>query len=304
MTDVLFGAVLPIFAVAVFGFIAGRAGLFDHAMALIINRFVFYLPLPALTFSLLANAQFDQFNWPLLIGYFLSEGLVYLLAFAIARFVFKRDLRESILLGFAAAYSNHVLFVLPIAIVLFGDAVTLPIVAIITVDTLVMFGLTMVVMDVFTLDRPTVGGVVLKLSKNPTVVGILLGLVFGLLSVELPTGIGVFLEFVSSTAAPCSLFALGIVLANQNQPVPMGLPLTISVIKVVVHPLIALGILTFGYQITPELARPALMAAAGPCGAMAFVMAMNYQVRVDVIARAILITMVGSVLTVSLMAGY
>jgi len=304
MTDVLFGAVLPIFAVAALGFAAGRTGLFDHAMALTINRFVFYLPLPALTFSLLANAQFDQFNWTLLIGYFLSEGAVYLLALSIARYVFKRDLREAILLGFAAAYSNHVLFVLPIAVVLFGDAVTLPIVAIITVDTLIMFGLTMVAMDVLTLERASVTGVVSKLSKNPTIVGMLLGLAFGLLGVQLPTGIGVFLDFVSATAAPCSLFALGIVLANRNQPVPLALPLTVSAIKVVVHPLIALGILVFGYQVTPELARPALMAAAGPCGAMAFVLAMNYQVRVDVIARAILFTMVASVLTVSLMAGY
>lgn len=304
MTDVMLGAVLPIFAVAAFGFIAGRTGLFDHAMALIINRFVFYLPLPALVFNLLSSARFDQFNWPLLFGYFLSEGVVYVLALLTARLLFKRGWRESILLGLAAAYSNHVLFVLPIAVVLFGDAVTLPIVAIITVDSLLMFGLTMVAMDVLTLERPTAIGILGKLSKNPTIVGLLAGLVFGLLQIQLPSGITVFLDFVSATAAPCSLFALGIVLANRSEPVPMALPLTISVIKVVIHPLAAMGFLVFGFQITPELARPALMAAAGPCGAMAFVMAMNYGVKVDAIARAILITMVASVLTVSLMAGY
>jgi predicted permease len=70
MTDILLTAVLPIFAVAAFGFIAGRTKLFDLAMAAVINRFVFYFPLPALSFNLLATAKFDQFNWPLLIGYF------------------------------------------------------------------------------------------------------------------------------------------------------------------------------------------------------------------------------------------
>ncbi|NQV99005.1 MAG: AEC family transporter [Rhodospirillales bacterium] len=304
MTEVLFDAVLPIFAVCAFGFLAGRVGLFDKAMALVINRFVFYLPLPALTFNLLASARFDAFSWPLLIGYFLSEGAVYLCALLAARYLFKCGWLEAILLGLAAAYSNHVLFVLPIAVALFGDAVSLPIVAIITVDSLVMFGLTLVAMDALTLDKPSLGGILLKLGKNPTIVGLVAGLVFGLAQVPLPTGVGVFLDFVSATAAPCALFALGIVLAERRAPVPLALPLTISIIKVVIHPLIATAIILFGYQITPELARPALMVAAGPCGAMAFVMAMNYGVRVDAIARAILITMVASVLTVSLMAGY
>ena len=66
MTDILLTAVLPIFAVAAFGFIAGRTKLFDLAMAAVINRFVFYFPLPALSFNLLATARFDQFNWSLL----------------------------------------------------------------------------------------------------------------------------------------------------------------------------------------------------------------------------------------------
>ena len=186
MTDILLTAVLPIFAVAAFGFIAGRTKLFDLAMAAVINRFVFYFPLPALSFNLLATARFDQFNWSLLIGYFLSESGVYLLGLFIARLVFKRDWGESILLGVAAAYSNHVPFVLPIALTLFGDAVTLPIIAIIAVDSLFMLGLTMVIMDIMTLGKPSFSAVISRLSKNSTIVALLIGLAFGLLKIALP----------------------------------------------------------------------------------------------------------------------
>ena len=302
MTDILLTAVLPIFAVAAFGFIAGRTKLFDLAMAAVINRFVFYFPLPALSFNLLATARFDQFNWSLLIGYFLSESGVYLLGLFIARLVFKRDWGESILLGVAAAYSNHVLFVLPIALTLFGDAVTLPIIAIIAVDSLFMVGLTMVIMDIMTLGKPSFSAVISRLSKNSTIVALLIGLAFGLLKIELPKGVGVFLSFVSATTAPCALFALGIVLSDSNRSTPIALPMTI--IKVIVHPMIAIGTIVLGFQITPEVARPALLVAAGPCGAMAFVMATNYNVRVDAIAKAILFSMVASILSVSLMAAY
>ena len=211
MVDILFNSVLPIFIVAAFGFVAGRVKLFDNDMAMVINRFVFYFPLPVLSFNLLASAHFEQFNWSLLIGYFLSEGVVYVCALVIARYLFKRGWPEAILLGVAAAYSNHVLFVLPIALSLFGDAVTLPIAAIIALDSLFMVGLTMVVMDIMTLEKPSISSVFSRLSKNPTIVALLCGLVFGLLSIELPKGINVFLDFVSATAAPSALFALGIV---------------------------------------------------------------------------------------------
>ena len=304
MVGVLLDAVLPIFAVAALGFIAGRIGLFDNAMALVINRFVFYFSLPALSFNLVANAQFDQFDWLLLSGYFLSEVAVYALGFAVARFIFKCGWRESILLGMAAAFSNHVLFVLPIAITLFGDSVTLPIVAIITVDSLIVFAATLLLMDILTLDKFSVTGLVVKLTKNPPVMGMASGLIFGLMNIGLPTGIITFLDFASATAAPCALFAMGVVLSDTQGTTRTALPLSVAALKVVVHPLLALAVIVFGFDITPEIARPALMTAAGPCGAMAFVLALNYKVKFDAIARSILFAMIASVAAVSLVAAY
>ena len=55
MADILLTAVLPIFAFAAFGFIASRTKLFDLTMAAVINRFVLYFSLPALSFNLLAT---------------------------------------------------------------------------------------------------------------------------------------------------------------------------------------------------------------------------------------------------------
>ena len=63
MTDILLSAVLPVFALLCIGFLLGRAGVFDQAMASAINRFVFLISVPALVFGLLARSPFDQFNW-------------------------------------------------------------------------------------------------------------------------------------------------------------------------------------------------------------------------------------------------
>ena len=55
-------------------------------------------------------------------------------------------------------------------------------------------------------------------------------------------------------------------------------------------------------QLSPELRNPGVMIAAAPCGVMAFMLAMNYGVPVDTIARAILFSSVGSIVTVTLAA--
>ena len=48
--------------------------------------------------------------------------------------------------------------------------------------------------------------------------------------------------------------------------------------------------------------NPAIMTAAAPCGLMSFMLALNYKVKVDFIARAILISSVFSTVTISLAA--
>ena len=81
------------------------------------------------------------------------------------------------------------------------------------------------------------------------------------------------------------------------------LPLALSVIKLVFHPLLVFFILGGLLQLSPELRNPGVVVAAAPCGVMAFMLAMNYGVRVDNISRAILYSSIGSLLTVSIAAG-
>ena len=51
-----------------------------------------------------------------------------------------------------------------------------------------------------------------------------------------------------------------------------------------------------------ELTKPAVMVAAAPCGVMSFMLALNYGVKVDNIARVILISSLLSLLTISFVA--
>ncbi len=66
-------------------------------------------------------------------------------------------------------------------------------------------------------------------------------------------------------------------------------------------PLVAWALVSVAFQVDPEWSNPAMLVAAGPTGAMPFVLALQYKVPVATIARTILITTLGSLITVTVM---
>ena len=104
------------------------------------------------------------------------------------------------------------------------------------------------------------------------------------------------------SASPVLLFALGIILSRPYKVVNLALPLTMTFIKLVIHPILAAIIFAAAFTLPTEFKNPAIMTAAAPCGLMSFMLALNYKVKVDVIARAILLSSVGSTVTISLAA--
>ena len=80
MVDIFFDGVLPIFALGAIGYFLGRVGVFDAAMAAAINRFVFYVGVPALGFRLIIHAPLEDFSLALLSGFLISELAIYPLA--------------------------------------------------------------------------------------------------------------------------------------------------------------------------------------------------------------------------------
>ncbi len=257
MTDILFSAVLPIFALVAIGFGLGRAGIFSQEMAAAVNRFVFLISIPALIFGLLIRSPFDQFNWLALAIFAAIEIVMYAAGFLVARIFFKRDAREALLIGLATAFANHLLFVLPIALTLFGEGAATPIIAIATVDALFIYGGTLLLMDALSEKGASAAAPLRAFAKNPQILATLGGLIVGIAGVNLPDGIHVFTKFAGGTASPCSLFALGVVLSQQENNDEILLPLAISGLKLIVYPLLCWALLFNVFAIELAWSKPA-----------------------------------------------
>ncbi len=280
MLNVFLDAVLPVFAVVAAGYAFGRTGLFDFAAATTINRFVFYLAGPLLLFRLIAKAPFEEYDWLLSVGFLLAELITYLTGYLVAHHVFRRSKTESLLLGLSTAFANQVFFVLPIARQLYGDTGALPVVALTTIDIVVLFGGT-----IFALELTTGKGAEassLRLLRSfmgvPPVFGIAAGVIANLTGFPVVGGLDFFTRFVGETAAPVSLFGLGLVLVLRQDRSTIGLPLSMTLLKLLFLPLVAWLLLYQVLKVDPAWAGPAMLVAAGPAGAMPFVLALQYKV--------------------------
>jgi len=298
----LFNGVLPIFAISVIGYVCGRLKVFDFGSAMILNKFVMFIGMPVLGFKLLSDASLFDVPIKLLVGYLLSEICVYLITFIIARRVFSVGVREAFLLGLATALTNHILFILPIAEILICPSATLPIVALISMDGMLIFSGTIVVMDIMSSKEQGWRSTVTKIASNPPILGMLVGLLYGLSGLEIAPNVQIFLSNISSTASPVLLFALGVILSIKRDDIIASLSGLIVSVKLIIHPVIVYFLLTFVFDVPLDFAYPAVMVAAAPCGVMSFMLAMNYGVKVDNIARVIFISSLLSLPTISYVA--
>lgn len=303
MLDVFLDAVLPVFGVVAAGYMFGRAGLFDFPAATAINRFVFYFALPLLLFRLIATVPFKEFDWHMSLGFLLAEVITYTVGYWVAYYAFKRSKVESLLLGMSTAFANQVFFILPIARQLYGDAGALPVVAVTTFDVVLLFGATIFILEIISEDKVKNSPlhIMRTFLRVPPVIGITAGVVANLTDLPVTGGLEFFTQFVGETAAPASLFGLGLILVLRQDKSSLGLPLSMTFLKLLFLPLVAWLLLYPILKVDPEWAGPAMLVAAGPAGAMPFVLALQYGVSVAAIARTILISTLASLVTVTLM---
>jgi predicted permease len=130
----------------------------------------------------------------------------------------------------------------------------------------------------------------------------ILGLSANLKELSLHNGVETFLFFAGNAAAPAALFSLGIIVADVKIRRLDSATLIVTGMKTVVHPLIVWILLLLLPGLDSDWSQTALVTAAGPCGAMPFVLAMQYKIKADSIGMAIILSTVASLFTLSVLA--
>ena len=302
--------IVPIFGLIAIGYLAARLRYFSSSTVDGLSAFVLGIATPTLLFRTVATAQFGAGNaLSLWLAYFAGVIVVAAIAVVLARRMGGADRRTSVIAGVSASYANLVLVGIPTIERVYGRegldvlslllAVHLPLM--ITVSTLLVERAAM--RDA--LDGAAGHGAFSNraalrrswdsLSRNALVIGILAGIAWR--SFGLPVS-GIFGEIVGSvagTAGPLALIVLGLSLPRYKLGRTLGLPAILTVLALLVQP--GVVFLVGAPFLPPVWLGVAVLAAAGPSGVNAYVLAAHFKCGEQLAATVTVTTTVASAAT-------
>ena len=297
--EVLFNPILPVFAILALGFYLGRTGKVTEEQAKTVNWVATAVFLPILVLGLVANAPIEEFSIAPLLSYLLAEAVLAGFALWLA-FRLGLDKQEAVLMAIGCVFVNNAFLVLPISQFLYGADNVRPIIAVLTLDTIVLFAGALFALELTKPGQHSPGRIFGMLARLPLIQAIVVGLVLNFLNIELADFIQTFVSFNGKAAAPLALLALGIVLA-QISVHPDRVVWVFTGLKMVVFPLAVWAAMSLIAPISPENSK-FLLSAAGPITTAVFSFGMLYGAPTTRIAQMLVLTTVLSLISLAILA--
>jgi malonate transporter and related proteins len=301
--DALINVVLPVFGIILTGYLAGRFEALGPESAAALNRFVYLFALPPALFLFTARAPIEKvFNWPF-IGAFVGGSIATLLiSLLVGRIWFRHNPATLTVQGLTAIFANVVYMGLPLLMTAYGPDGALPAIVAALIINVMFIGGAITVMDATraTGSSPlqAIGSFAKTLVRNPLISAPLLGILFSTLTLSLPKAASNFLELMAAATGPGALFALGLSLVGRKLTGNVVEIAWIIVLKLLVQPIITFVLVAYAFGMDPLWTRAAVLLAAMPVGAGAFVIAQQYNVQVQRVSAAIVISTALSLATI------
>jgi len=300
----IFNIVLPIFGIMLAGYLSGSFGLLGSASSEALNRFVYFVSLPALFFVSMARVEFQVvFDLPFLATYCGGMLATFLIAALVARLVFRMRLGALSLHGMSAIFSNTGYMGIPLLLLLFGEKGLLPAVITTVINGAVVMGLATILLE---LDGRRGAGVVTALAharigvcRSPLLLSAVGGLVFSAYQLPVPLPLQTFGDILGAAAGPAALFAIGLFLAGRSLSEGLVEVTWLVLLKLLVQPAITWWLAFHVFVLDPIWAAGAVIQAALPTGALVFVLAQKYGVYLQRSTAVILLSTIVSVFTLS-----
>ena len=304
--EAVLNVALPIFAVILAGYVAGRIGILGDTASQALNQFVYWVALPPLLFLAMARTSIQEvLYWPFINAFLGSIIGVWLVGMVIGAVIHRERAGVLIMQGMNASFSNTGYMGIPLFVAAFGTAGLAPALLATVIMSAVAVGLAVIGLELTASRGRHIGhallDVLLALVKNPLVVAPVLGLLVSFLGLPLPEPAINLFDLLGAAASPCALFAIGLFLSSRPLAADLSEVGWISVLKLLWQPLLVWWLADTFFPMEPFWLASAILLAALPTGALTFVVAQKYEVYVERTSGVILISTIASVLTLSVL---
>ncbi len=296
------GVVIPIFVIVVLGYLLQRTKLIDDAFINTASRLVFMVALPTLVFMSIASTDFHAVFNPAQLG-FVFAGV--LLSFSATWWLAARWIKTPEDIGAfvqGAFRSNYGIIGLALSYNLFGND-GLSQASMLLALVIPMFNVLSVIALTVPMQERDGGGISIRqimgaVIRNPLIIAVLLALPFSYFGLHLPETLDTTGQYFANLTLPLALLTIGGTLDLKSLRRSSGMAFWSSAIKLVLVPVLMTSVAALMGFSGQDLAMLFVLFGS-PTAAAAFVMARAMGANARLSANIILITTLGSIITLS-----
>lgn len=295
---------MPLFILIALGWMLVRWRKWPDSITEALNRVVFKIALPAMLFRLMSDfGQSPPVDARLLIAFFGSCLIVFVLGRVIANRLFKLDGISGSVFALGGIFSNNVMLGLPIATVMLGEKAIPSVALVLVFNGLILWTLATVSVEWVkhgALNLKGFGKTAVSVLKNPLIIAILSGTLFSLTGIPLPQMIDKPVSMLGTIAVPLALVALGMSLAAYKVKEGLRESYAICLLKLIVQPLVIWGLAVM-LGLPPLESKVVVLLGSMSVGINVYLMSQQFNALTGPAATSMLLSTVFSAVTTPLL---
>ena len=290
--ELILTTVLPVFGMIVLGFAFVKARIIEGPAGRGISAFVFNLAIPALLFKTVATMDQQQgAPWTLWFVFFGGIAITWVITALVSQRLPSISASGGAAASMAAGFGNLALLGTPLALAHFGQQVAIPLGMILSIHAPILWTAAALHRELArnsgnfsfaTLARE----LFFNLARNAIILGLIAGSLWRFTGLGLHPIADRTLSMLADASVPTALFALGISLAGYSLRGAWSGMAALIALKMLLMPLIVFA-LTLIVDLPPLWEKIAILFAAMPSGANAFLFAERNDESVPAVSAAI-----------------
>jgi malonate transporter and related proteins len=285
--------VLPVFGMIMLGLAFAKAGIIDESMGRGIGAFVFNVAVPALLFKTVSTiASTDGAPWGLWVAFYGGLAITWIATTLVSRNF--DDLSESggAAAAMAASFGNLALLGTPLALAHFGEQVAIPLGLILSIHAPILWTAATLHRELSrhsgTLSLAKLArDLFMNLATNAIVLALAAGSLWRMTGLGLTPVVDKMLDMLAAASIPTALFALGVSLSAYSLRGRLGSMSALIALKMLLLPIVVYLLTRYVVDLPPLWRQVAVLFAAMPSGANAFLFAQRHDEAVPAVTGAI-----------------
>lgn len=295
-----FNIVSPVFIVLLLGYFAKQKGYIDSNFVDKGTWIVFYMALPFKLFYDIKNARIESLHPKYVLYIVLGVIFIIIIALLIAKALRIEDKKKLSAFVHCAYRSNFVYVGFPILDIIYNGAPSMEHMIVIVSFGLTLYNISAIVLLTYYSEAEdksiSVKDILIKIIKNPMIVGVVFGAIFNFLNIPVDQGVDKAIEMVAKISTPMSLILIGASLNFESSKSDFKLMFISAFIKTVLAPLILIPIgIKLGFT-NMELGI-AYVFWATPCAANCFIFTKQMKSDYEFASKVITLSFIMSVIT-------